>query len=249
MNGRHRKYIYPLALIALFAITVIKGDIIFLAPAPPACPDEGNTEEISPYVKISPFDHLFREAADSLGWDWKLIAAIGHTESRFDSMARSEAGACGVMQVMPRTLRRFGVPDSLHMHPRSNIMAATGLLMRLNHTFRRIDDFEERSNFILASYNAGIAHVNDAMRLADKHGRNRHRWHNSVDTFLILKGLPEYYNDSLCTAGQFNDWQQTLQFVKKVKRTWRRYESMQDAYNDSIYALIPGDSIATLKRD
>lgn len=247
MNSIDRKYIYPLTLIVIFAITVIKGDMIFLAPTPPPPSTEKNKTEISPYVKISPFDHLFREAADSLGWDWKLLAAIGHTESRFDSMAQSNAGACGVMQVMPRTLKRFGVPDSLHMHPRSNIMAATGLLKRLNYTFRRIDDFEERSNFILASYNAGIAHVNDAMRLATKHGRNRYRWHNSVDTFLILKGHPEYYNDSLCTGGKFNDWQQTLQFVKKVKQTWRHYESMQEHYNDSIYEIILSDSTVTLK--
>ena len=30
--------------------------------------------------------------------------------------------------------------------------------------------------------------------------------------------------------------------VKKVKRTWQAYENMQEAYNDSLYALILSDS-------
>ncbi|MBO5865737.1 MAG: lytic transglycosylase domain-containing protein, partial [Bacteroidaceae bacterium] len=56
---------------------------------------------VSPYTLLSPYDDHFREAADSVGYDWTLIAAIAYTESRFDSTAVSDAGAQGVMQVMP----------------------------------------------------------------------------------------------------------------------------------------------------
>ncbi len=241
---------YSLLLIVIFTIIVSQGDMLFHTPKPPI--EEVVLVEkkyVSPYIEISDYDKHFRRAADSLNIDWKFIAAIAFTESRFDSMARSEAGACGVMQVMPRTLRQQGVPDSLHMQPESNIMAASGLLKDLNHIFRRIKDFEERSNFILASYNAGIGEVSDAMRLAEKYGRNRYKWENSVDTFLILKSNPEYYNDSVCKNGSFKDWKQTLQFIKKVKRTWKRYQEKQQVYNDSIFEILQNDSTVEVLRE
>ena len=230
-------------LLVLFIIMVLSGDRIFVAPATkePIKPIE--KQYVSPYVEISPYDQHFRDAADSIfKCDWKLLAAIAFTESRFDSVARSGVGASGVMQVMPGTLRGMGIPDSMHMDTRTNIMAAATLLKDLNRIFRRIKERDERYNFILASYNAGVGQINDAMRLASKYGHNRYKWENSVDSFLILKSQPEYYNDSLCRNGQFKDWKQTLQFVKKVKRTWQTYENMQEQYNDSIYALILNDS-------
>lgn len=245
-----KRLCYSVSLFIVFIIVITGGDRLFIVPEPPTETISENITKrtVSPYINISPFDIHFREAADSLGWDWKFLAAIGFIESRFDSTARSDAGASGVMQVMPRTLQQFGVPDSLHLEPRSNIIAATELLKNLNYIFRRIDNFEERSNFILASYNAGIGHVSDAMRLADKHGHNRYKWKNSVDTFLKLKCQPEYYTDSLCKNGQFSDWKQTLQFVEKVKRTWKRYEDLQEAYNDSIYDILLNDSTIEVSR-
>lgn len=247
-----RRFFISLTLIISFVVIITNGNTIFSAPvvAEESLPEEPAVEirYISPYIKISPFDHHFRAAGDSVGLDWKFIAAIAFTESRFDSMAHSSVGACGVMQVMPRTLRQQGVPDSLYFSPEHNIKAAAGLIDNLNHIFRRIDNFEERSNFILASYNAGIGEISDAMRLAEKYGRNRYKWENSVDTFLILKSNPEYYNDELCKNGSFHDWKQTLQFVRKVKRTWNRYIEIQEQYNDSIFEILQSDSTVRIKR-
>lgn len=241
---------YSLTLIIIFVIFVFFGNEIFNAHIAPK-PQTKNTEEkyISPFVPLSPFDKHFREAADSLNWDWKLLAAIAHTESRFDSTARSGVGACGVMQVMPRTLRQQGVPDSMHMEPHSNIMAAASLLKDLNRIFRRINNPEERTNFVLASYNAGIGEISDAMRLAEKYGRNRYIWENNVDTFLILKSNPEYYNDSVCKNGDFKDWKQTLSFVKKVKRKWLQFQELQTQYNDSVFEILQNDSTIKVRKD
>lgn len=243
------KFLYPLALLVAFVIVVTEGDAIFLGklevsyPTPPA----PKITYISPHVKLSPYDHHFRDAADSLQWDWKLVAAIAFTESRFDSTATSEVGARGVMQVMPATMRGMGVPDSLHMDSRTNIMAAAELLGYLDHLYRRIGDFEERTNFILASYNAGAGHIGDAMNLAEKYGFPRYVWNNNVDSFLILKGEEQYYTDSVCRNGSFSDWKQTLSFVKKVKRHWRRFEKMQARHSDSIALIMSKDSTIRIK--
>ena len=197
---------------------------------------------ISPYAELSPYDHHFREAADSIGYDWTLIAAIAFTESRFDSTVVSEVGAKGVMQVMPATLRGLGIPDSLHTDNRTNIMTAALLLQSLEKQFRPIKTPEERIKFQLASYNAGFGYIHDAMRLARKYGYDRYKWEANVDSFLINLSQPEYYTDTLCRNGQFNGWQETLSFVRKVHRHWHRFRSMQQSYSDSIRELILTDN-------
>lgn len=238
-------YIYPLSLLALFAIFVTCGDTIFgyrhkmrLAKVP----EKEIYTYIPKYVHLSDYDENFRVAAEIVGYDWTLIAAIAYTESRFDSTAVSGVGARGVMQVMPNTLRGFNIPDSLHMDTKMNIMAATELLKSLNRRFRYIHNPEERINFVLASYNAGYGHIQDAMQLAKKYGKNRFVWNNSVDSFLIYKSKPEYYTDSVCRNGRFNGWRETLSFVKKVQRNWRRFKRTQQLYSDSISRLIESDS-------
>ena len=197
---------------------------------------------LPPYVTLSPYDPHFREAADSTGYDWTLIAAIAFTESRFDSTAVSQMGAQGVMQVMPETLRGFGIPDSLHTDNRTNIMTAARLLQSLEKQFRPIKSTEERIKFQLASYNAGFGYIHDAMRLASKHGYDRYKWEANVDSFLIHLGKPEYYTDTLCRNGRFNGWAETLSFVKKVHRHWHRFQSIQQSYSDSIKELILTDN-------
>lgn len=197
---------------------------------------------ISPYAQLSPYDSHFREAADSTGYDWTLIAAIAFTESRFDSTAVSQVGAQGVMQVMPETMRGFGIPDSLHCDNRTNIMTAAQLLQSLEKQFRYIKTPEERIKFQLASYNAGFGYIHDAMRLARKYGYDRYKWDSNVDSFLIHLSHPEFYTDTLCRNGQFNGWQETLSFVKKVHRHWHRFQSIQQNYSDSIKELILTDN-------
>ena len=202
---------------------------------------------IPEYVHLSEYDDDFRNAAEITGYDWTLIAAIAYTESKFDSMAVSQAGACGVMQVMPNTLRGFDIPDSMHLDSRTNIMAATELLKALDKRFRYIRNKEERINFVLASYNAGYGHIQDAMQLAKKHGKNRFVWNNSVDSFLILKSNPEFYNDSVCRNGKFAGWRETLSFVKKVNNNWNRFSTLQKSYTDSINTVVANDSTKRIR--
>ena len=241
------KYTYPVILLFLFAFFIICGDSIFAysnkqestyeEPAPP------EYEYISPHVWISHYDEHFRQAADSIELDWMLIAAIAYTESRFDSSAISSVGARGVMQMMPKTLSGLDVPDSLHADNRHNIHASARYLKSLYKMFRRVKHPDERINFVLASYNAGYGHIQDAMRLAEKYGYDRNIWAGNVDTFLIKKSIPEFYNDSVCRNGEFKDWKQTISFVNKVRRHWSRFSNMQQLYADSVYQVIITDTL------
>ena len=53
--------------------------------------------------------------------------------------------------------------------------------------FKNIIDKDERINFVLASYNAGIGHIYDAMALAEKYGHDKYRWIDNVEKYLLLK--------------------------------------------------------------
>lgn len=173
--------------------------------------------------KISHFDHLFKQYADSIGWDWKMLASLAYKESNFDTSVVSWAGARGLMQLMPRTARAMGVPEGKEHNAEESVRAASKYLQQMERSFRSITDKDERINFVLASYNAGIGHVYDAMALAEKYGHNKQVWKDNVEKFILLKSKPEYYNDSLCRNGYFRGVE-TYNFVREIRARHRIYQ-------------------------
>ena len=149
--------------------------------------------------KISVFDELIQENATELGWDWRLLAAMVYKESGFDTTALSYAGAEGLLQLMPVTLERFGVTNP--NDPAQSLKGGVKYLQYLDRFWReRIPDTNERIKFILASYNVGQGHVEDAWKLTMKYGKNPQYWEH-VSHFLKLKSDPEFYRDPIVRSG------------------------------------------------
>lgn len=150
--------------------------------------------------KISIYDDEIRAQADSLGWDWRLLASLIYQESNFDPTVESWAGAIGLMQLMPETGKHFGARNLFD--PIQNIRAGVKFIQFLDKQWSgRVPDPQERLKFVLASYNVGLSHVIDAWRLTKKYGRDATRWDNNVAYFLQQKSNPEYYRDEVVTAG------------------------------------------------
>ena len=189
---------------------------------------------ILPVFRISPSDSIFRVYADTVGWDWKMLAAVAYVESKFDTAAVSNVGAQGLMQIMPVTARAMGIPEGMESDPDESVRAAAEYFAYLSHLFRRVPE-NERINFVLASYNAGFGHVHDAMRLAHKYGRNRYVWNDNVETYLRLKSDSIYYTDSLCRNGRFTGLETTL-FVRKVQRKYSEYTLREEIFLQSLQA-------------
>lgn len=179
-----------------------------------------------PKGAISPFDDLFKEAARRIDWDWKLLAAVAYAESGFDSTVVSWAGARGVMQLMPGTALSFGVDAFDIVNPEKSIFAGAEYIKSLNMIYRKIEDTEERTKFILASYNSGPAHIIDAMALAEKYGKDKYIWFDNVEFYLEKLDEPEFYNDSVVKYGSFRGTE-TLRYVPFVLETYSRYLSRQ----------------------
>src|SRR3990170_6381096 len=143
--------------------------------------------------KLSQYDIIIKQGAEKLGWDWRLLASIVYQESKFNVGDESWAGAQGLMQLMPETAKRFGASDVYD--PKENIKAGVNYLAYLDgYWTKRIANGEERMKFILASYNAGLAHILDARRLAEKYEKDSQQW-NDVEFFLLKKSDPKFYKD------------------------------------------------------
>ena len=140
---------------------------------------------------VSPYDDLVRELSFDTDFDWRLLVSQMYQESRFDPDARSFAGALGLMQVLPRTARQFGITGDLH-DPRTNIRAALAFQEWLEERFPARLPLEERLYFTLAAYNAGHGHVHDARRLARQLGKNPDKWFGEVEQAMLLLSRPEY---------------------------------------------------------
>jgi soluble lytic murein transglycosylase-like protein len=141
---------------------IVMGAMVFGTGAKPKALEKQKDELSTPEVRVSidslvavpaylAYDDIIDEAAKLHGVDADLIHAVIQTESGFNAMAVSPAGAQGLMQLMPELQEELGVTDPFS--PRQNIMAGTEYLKRL--LTRHHGDVA----LTLASYNAGPGNV------------------------------------------------------------------------------------------
>jgi Transglycosylase SLT domain len=99
-------------------------------------------------------------AAQQYQIDPLLLHAIAHVESRHNPHAISQAGALGLMQVMPATAQRFGIrsPHSALHNASTNLEVSCSYLKTLQKRFNN------NLTLVIAAYNAGEGAV-------EKYGR------------------------------------------------------------------------------
>jgi membrane-bound lytic murein transglycosylase F len=173
--------------------------------------------------KLCAYDDLFRRHAAEIGWDWRLLGSQAYQESRFKPDAKSWAGAQGLLQLMPATARQVGVTNPLD--PEDNVSGATRYLKWLTDFWdERIEDEGERLKFILASYNTGAGHVEDAQRLASKYGGNPLAW-SDVSYWLLQKSTQQYASDEVVKFG-FCRGLEPVNYVDQILRRYGRYKEL-----------------------
>lgn len=187
--------------------------------------------------KLSPYDELLRRGAEQIGWDWRLLAAQAYQESRFKPRARSWAGAAGLLQLMPRTARQFGVGDVYD--PAENVEGAVRFISWLERYWEdKIEDEEERLKFVLASYNTGHGHVQDARRLTQKYGGDDSVWAD-VSYWLLQKSKRQYYRDPVVKYG-FARGLEPVMYVSHILERFDHYRTyvtdIDDAEDEPVLA-------------
>ena len=186
---------------------------------------------------ISHYDGYFQRYAATIRWDWRLMAAQCYQESTFDPQARSWAGACGLMQIMPATADHLGLPRANIYNPEQNIAAAAKYLGELERTFSDIRERSERTKFVLAAYNGGHFHIRDAMALAGKNGKNPQRW-GDVEQFVLGLSQAKYYNDPVVKYGYMRGTE-TVDYVRKIYERWNGYRGVRTVRSGFAPSGIP----------
>lgn len=175
---------------------------------------------LTPKGALSPFDAFFKKAAQKYNWDWKVLAAIAFKESRFNPNARGFGGAYGLMQFMPNTGPQFGVlPDS---SPETQINGGMRYLNAVSKRWAGIADAQIRLQFTLASYNAGMCHIEDAQRLARAAGLNPNVWDGNVALMVKKLDEPEFYRSDLVRCGAYRG--AATAYVAKVMGIYSRWK-------------------------
>lgn len=152
--------------------------------------------------QISKYDSVIKENAETLGWDWRLLASLVYQESRFDQEANSWTGAEGLMQLMPNTAEELGVENIFD--PIENINAGTKYLKSIYDNFEEITDTVQRIKFTMGAYNSGYYHIKDARKLATLNKLNPNVWDGNVNEMLLELTYPQNYNNPAINYGYVN---------------------------------------------
>jgi soluble lytic murein transglycosylase-like protein len=107
--------------------------------------DQVRTTRVASEDRSRAYDDLIFEHSRLNGVRADLVRAVVQVESAFDPNARSPKGAMGLMQLMPATMRQFGVKDAYN--PVENVRAGVAYLRKL------LDRYENNETLALAAYN------------------------------------------------------------------------------------------------
>lgn len=173
------------------------------------------------HAYLSPYDEILHECADSIGWDWRMLAAIAFQESKFKINAKSHRGALGLMQMMPHSADSLSEHDLLN--PRKNIETATKMLASLSERYKRIaPNLLERQKIVLAAYNAGVGRIRDVLNYASYRGVNRSCWDSLVTIIPEMRDSAAMEALDTVKLGVFRGTE-TIAYVNKVMSLYEAF--------------------------
>ena len=157
------------------------------------------------------YKQWFVEAAEQSSQDWRLLAAMGYQESKWNPSAASSAGARGLMQLTVETASEAKVTDL--SDARQSIFGGARYFRQVYEKIPSHVPEPDRTWFALAAYNIGYGHVEDARVLAQKAGRDPDSWQDVRD-FLPLLEQERWYTKT--ENGYARGWE-PVRYVDNVR--------------------------------
>jgi len=157
------------------------------------------------------YKQWFEEAAEQSNQDWRLLAAIGYQESKWNPAAASSSGAKGLMQLTAGTASAGKVTNAAD--PRQSIFAGARYFRLVYEKIPAHVPQPDRTWFALAAYNIGYGHLEDARVLAQKAGRDPDSWQD-VREFLPLLEQEYWYTQT--ENGYARGWE-PVRYVDNVR--------------------------------
>lgn len=162
--------------------------------------------------RLPRFRPWFEQASEESGIDWRLLAAIGYQESKWDATAISNNGALGVMMLTSDTADAMGIKD--RTNAQQSIFAGARYLAETREKVPDRIPEPDRTWITVAAYNVGFGHVEDARVLAQMDGKNPDSWADIRDE---LPRLAEQRWFMKVKRGYARGWE-PVQFVDRVQR-------------------------------
>jgi len=133
--------------------------------------------------KFEAMVRVFQKYADKYDFDYLMIASQAYQESGLDHSKKSQAGAIGVMQVLPSTAADPNVNIAEIEKLENNIHAGTKYMRFIINQYYKDEPMDELNKmlFAFASYNAGPARVNQLRKKAAAMGLNPNVWFDNVE--------------------------------------------------------------------
>ena len=157
-----------------------------------------------------------------------MLAALGYQESQLNQNLKSDAGAVGVMQILPSTAKdkNVGIPNISELDP--NIHAGTKYLRFMTDYYFAEDPGLDRFNrtlFAFASYNAGPARVAKLREEAAQMGLDPNKWFRNVEVVAAKR------------IGR-----ETVQYVSNIFKYYVAYKLLEDKMKTDVPAHLSGPS-------
>ncbi len=153
----------------------------------------------------------FEEAGVQSSQDWRLLAAIGYQESKWNPTAASPTGAKGLMQLTEQSASEVKVSNP--NDPRQSIFGGARYFKQVYEKIPAHVPEPDRTWFALAAYNIGYGHLEDARVLTQKAGRDPDSWQD-VREFLPLLSEEHWYTQT--ENGYARGWE-PVRYVDNVR--------------------------------
>lgn len=200
------------------------------------------------YVKdvrslLPSYRNLFRSAGARYGVDWRLLAAIGYQESKWDPAAVSPTGVRGLMMLTEETALTFGVTD--RTDAAQSIRGAARFFAHLMNKLPPQIGEPDRTLFALAAYNIGYGHLLDARRLTRAANGDWNSWADVRQSIRLLAD-PEH---SARTRHGYARGGETLYFVNNVRNYYNVLKWLMPEEGDDAGWMRPRAAPPAIQAD
>ena len=134
--------------------------------------------------RLPQYQAMFQSAAEAVGMDWRLLAAIGYQESHWNPDAISPTGVRGIMMLTLAAAKDLEISNRLD--PEQSIRGGAEYLSRM---IKRLPDNitePDRTWLGLAAYNVGLGHLRVARALTQIRGGDADKWVDVKETLPLL---------------------------------------------------------------
>jgi peptidoglycan lytic transglycosylase F len=180
----------------------------------------GESREFQTYVgeRLPRYRSWFEQAGAQSDLDWRLLAAVGYQESKWDPRAESGDGALGVMMLTADTAQAMGIRDRANAE--QSIFAGARYLAQVREMIPARIPEPDRTWLTVAAYNVGFGHLEDARIITQALGKDPDSWAD-VRERLPLLAQQRWYTRA--RRGYARGWE-PVQFVDRIQRFLRLLE-------------------------